>query len=128
MKDLPKIFYSAKKEFTKQFNFAVSRAKNDNKEIELENYAVIFALIQEFNNFLASYEEEIAIGTKDRMDELKKYKVFLSDYEKTLRYDNDASWLFLSDFTSKDKEELTKIQNEEFLRKRNEKLVLNGEI
>ena len=110
MKELPKIFYSAKKEFTKQFNFAVSRAKNDDKEIELENYAVIFALIQEFNNFLASYEEEIAIGTKDRMDELKKYKVFLSD------------------FTSKDREELTKIQNEEFLRKRNEKLVLNGEI
>jgi hypothetical protein len=127
MKELPKTFYNAKREFEKSFNFAISKAKDENKDKELENYAVLFALIQEFNNFLFKYEEEVSVALKDRMDDLKKYKVFLSDFEKKVHYDNEASWLFVSDMNSKDHEELTKIQNEEFLRKRAENKVLNGD-
>lgn len=127
MKELPKTFYNAKREFEKSFNFAISKAKDENKDKELENYAVLFALIQEFNNFLFKYEEEISVALKDRMDELEKYKVFLSDFEKKVHYDNEASWLFVSDMNSKDHAELTKIQNEEFLRKRAENKVLNGD-
>ena len=115
MKELPKTFYNAKREFEKSFNFAISKAKDENKDKELENYAVLFALIQEFNNFLFKYED------------LKKYKVFLSDFEKKVHYDDEASWLFVSDMNSKDYAELTKIQNEEFLRKRAENKVLNGD-
>ena len=127
MKELPKTFYNAKREFEKSFNFAISKAKDENKDKELENYAVLFALIQEFNNFLFKYEEEISVALKDRMDDLKKYKVFLSDFEKKVYYDDEASWLFVSDMNSKDHNELTKIQNEEFLRKRAENKVLNGD-
>ena len=61
------------------------------------------------------------------MDELEKYKVFLSEYDKKLEWDDEASWLFVSDMNSKDRAELTKIQNEEFLRKRAENKVLNGD-
>lgn len=128
MKELPKTFYNAKREFEKSFNFAISKAKNENKDKELENYAVLFALIQEFNNFLFKYEEEVSVSLKDRMDDLKKYKVFLSDFEKKVHYDDEASWLFVSDMNSKDHAELTKIQNDEFLRKRAENKVLNGDI
>ena len=127
MKELPKTFYNAKREFEKSFNFAISKAKDENKDKELENYAVLFALIQEFNNFLFKYEEEVSVALKDRMDDLKKYKVFLSDFEKKVHYDDEASWLFVSDMNSKDHAELTKIQNEEFLRKRAENKVLNGD-
>ena len=127
MKELPKTFYNAKREFEKSFNFAISKAKNENKDKELENYAILFGLIQEFNNFLKKYEEEVSVTLKDRMDELKKYKVFLSEYDKKLEWDDEAKWLFLSDMNSKDHAELTKIQNEEFLRKRAENKVLSGD-
>ena len=40
------IFYSAKREFEKQFNFTKEKIKNEDKEKELENYAVLFGLIQ----------------------------------------------------------------------------------
>ena len=127
MKELPKTFYNVKREFEKSFNFAISKAKNEDKNKELENYAILFALIQEFNNFLFKYEEEVSVSLKDRMDDLKKYKVFLSDFEKKVHYDDEASWLFVSDMNSKDYAELTKIQNDEFLRKRAENKVLNGD-
>ena len=99
----------------------------EDKNKELENYAILFGLIQEFNNFLRKYEEEVSVGLKDRMDELNKYKVFLSEYDKKLEWDDDAKWLYFSDMNSKDHVELTKIQNEEFLRKRAENKVLNGD-
>ena len=126
-KELPKIFYSTKREFEKSFNFAISKAKDANKDKELENYAILFGLIQEFNNFLRKYEEEVSVGLKDRMDELNKYKVFLSEYDKKLEWDDEAKWLYFSDMNSKDHNELTKIQNEEFLRKRAENKVLSGD-
>ena len=127
MKELPKTFYNAKREFEKSFNFAISKAKNENKDKELENYAILFGLIQEFNNFLRKYEEEVSVALIERMDELEKYKIFLSEYDKKLEWDDEASWLFVSDMNSKDRAELTKIQNEEFLRKRAENKVLNGD-
>ena len=68
MKELPKTFYNAKREFEKSFNFAISKAKDENKDKELENYAILFGLIQEFNNFLRKYEEEVSVALKDRMD------------------------------------------------------------
>lgn len=125
-KEMPKIFYSAKREFEKQFNFTIAKIKNGDKEKELENYAVLFGLIQEYNNFLMKFEEEIAVGIKDRMDEQKKYKVFLGDFEKKLEWDDEAKWLYFSDMNSKDKNELTKIQNENFLKKRIENQIMNG--
>lgn len=127
MKELPKTFYNAKREFEKSFNFTISKLKNENKDKQLENYAILFALIQEFNNFLRKYEEEVSVALKERMDELEKYKVFLSEYDKKLEWDDEAKWLFLSDMNSKDHAELTKIQNEEFLRKRAENKVLSGD-
>ena len=127
-KELPKTFYGAKREFEKAFNFAVSKAKNEDKSKELENYALLFALIQEFNNFLFKYEEEVSVGLKDRMDEVGNRKVFLSDFNKKVHYDEEASWLFVSDMNSKDRAELTKIQNEEFLRKRAMNEILKGNI
>jgi hypothetical protein len=127
MKELPKIFYSAKREFEKQFNFVVAKSKDENKDKELENYAVLFALIQEFENFLMKYEEQVSVGIKDRMDELNKYKIFLEDYEKTLKYDDEARWFYLSDMSNQDKIELTKMHNEEFLKKKAENKILNGD-
>ena len=128
MKELPKIFYSEKREFEKQFNFYIAKIKSDDKEKELENYSVMFALIQEFQNFLMKYEEQVSVGIKDRMDELNKYKVFLGDYEKVLKYDDEAQWFYLYDMSNKDKAEFTKIQNEEFLKNRAEKQVLSGDV
>lgn len=128
MKELPKIFYSAKREFEKQFNFTIAKIKNDDKEKELENYAVLFGLIQEYNNFLMKFEEEVSVGIKDRMDELKKYKVYLGEFDKKLEWDEEAKWLYFSDMNSKDHAELTKIQNEKFLQERAEKQILSGNI
>ena len=102
MKELPKNFYSAKREFEKQFNFTIAKIKNEDKEKELENYAVLFGLIQEYNNFLMKFEEEVSVGIKDRMDELKKYKVYLGDFDKKLEWDEEAKWLYFSDMNSKD--------------------------
>lgn len=127
MKELPKIFYSAKKEFEKQFNFTIAKIKNNDKEKELENYSVLFGLIQEYNNFLMKFEEEVSVGIKDRMDELKKYKVYLGEFDKKLEWDEEAKWLYFSDMNSKDHNELTKIQNDKFLKERAEKQILNGE-
>lgn len=128
MKELPKIFYSAKREFEKQFNFTIAKIKNEDKEKELENYAVLFGLIQEYNNFLMKFEKEVSVGIKDRMDELKKYKVYLEDFEKTLEWDEEAKWLYFSDMNSRDYAELTKIHNDKFLKERAEKQVLSGDI
>jgi len=128
MKELPKIFYSAKREFEKQFNFTIAKIKNEDKEKELENYAVLFGLIQEYNNFLMKFEEEVSVGIKDRMDNLNKYKVYLGEFDKKLEWDEEAKWLYFSDMNSKDHAELTKIQNEKFLQKRAEKQVLSGDI
>lgn len=128
MKELPKTFYNTKREFEKQFNFTIAKSKNEDKDKELENYATLFMLIQEFENFLMKYEEQVSIEIKDRMDELNKYKIFLGDYEKILKYDDEAQWFYLYDMSNRDKAELTKIQNEEFLKKRNEKNVLSGDI
>lgn len=128
MKELPKIFYSAKREFEKQFNFTIAKIKNEDKEKELENYAVLFGLIQEYNNFLMKFEEEVSVGIKDRMDELKKYKVYLEDFEKKLEWDEEAKWLYFSDMNSRDYAELTKIHNDKFLKERAEKQVLSGDI
>ena len=33
MKELPKIFYSAKREFEKQFNFAIAKIKNEDRKV-----------------------------------------------------------------------------------------------
>lgn len=128
MKELPKNFYSAKREFEKQFNFTIAKIKNDDKEKELENYAVLFGLIQEYNNFLMKFEEEVSVGIKDRMDELKEYKVYLGEFDKKLEWDEEAKWLYFSDMNSKDHAELTKIQNEKFLQERAEKQILSGDI
>lgn len=128
MKELPKIFYSAKREFEKQFSFTIAKIKNEDKEKELENYAVLFGLIQEYNNFLMKFEEEVSVGIKDRMDELKKYKVYLGDFDKKLEWDEEAKWLYFSDMNSKDHAELTKIQNKKFLQERAEKQILSGNI
>lgn len=128
MKELPKIFYSAKREFEKQFNFTIAKIKNEDKEKELENYAVLFGLIQEYNNFLMKFEEEVSVGIKDRMDELKKYKVYLEDFEKKLEWDEEAKWLYFSDMNSRDYAELTKIHNDKFLKERAEKQILSGNI
>ena len=124
MKELPKSFYGAKREFEKAFNFAISKAKNEDKNKELENYSLMFLLIQEFNNFLFKYEEEVSVALKDRMDELNKYKVCLDEYGKKVFYDEEASWLFINDMNKKDYDEVTKIQNEEYLKKRSEKLTI----
>lgn len=128
MKELPKIFYSAKREFEKQFNFYIAKIKDENKEKELENYSVMFALIQEFQNFLMKYEEQVSVGIKDRMDELNNHKVFLVDYEKVLKYDDEAQWFYLYDMSNRDKAELTKIQNDKFLKERVEKQILSGNV
>ena len=40
MKELPKTFYNAKREFEKSFNFAISKAKNENKDKEIEKLNV----------------------------------------------------------------------------------------
>lgn len=128
MKELPKIFYSAKREFEKQFNFTIAKIKNEDKEKELENYAILFGLIQEYNNFLMKFEEEVSVGIKDRMDELKKYKIYLEDFEKKLEWDEEAKWLYFSDMNSRDYVELTKIHNDKFLKERAEKQVLSGDI
>ena len=128
MKELPKIFYSSKREFEKQFNFYIAKIKDENKEKELENYSVMFALIQEFQNFLMKYEEQVSVGIKDRMDESKKYKVYLEDFEKKLEWDEEAKWLYFSDMNSRDHAELTKIHNDKFLKERAEKQVLSGDI
>ena len=127
MNDLPKIFYSVKRDFEKQFNFTIARIKDENKEKELENYSVLFGMIQEFNNFLMKFEEEVSVGIKDRMDDLKKYKVFLSNYDKKLEWDDEAKWLYFSDMNSKDKQELTKIQNEEYLKERARKEMMKNQ-
>ena len=76
---------------------------------------------------MRKYEEDVSVALKDRMDELEKYKVFLSEYDKKLEWDDEAKWLFISNMNSKDHAELTKIQNEEFLRKRAENKVLSGD-
>ena len=56
-----------------------------------------------------------------------KYKVFLGDYEKVLKYDDEAQWFYLYDMSNKDKAELTKIQNEKFLQERAKKQILSGD-
>ena len=67
------------------------------------------------------YEEEISVALKDRMDDLKKYKVFLSDFEKKVHYDDEASWLFISDMNKKDWLEFDEKCNKEFLENKKDK-------
>ena len=119
IEELPKSFYTAKKEFEKVFTFQTSKAKNENKKEELKNYAVLFGLIQEYNAFLSKYEEKIAVHLKDLMDEVKDIKVLLADYGKKLEWDNDAQWLYFSEMENKDWREFDKESNKEFLEKKN---------
>ena len=58
IEELPKNLNVSKKEFEKMFNLMTSKIKEkcvDDKKSELEEYAVVFALIQEFYLFLDRY-------------------------------------------------------------------------
>ena len=60
MKELPKIFYSAKREFEKQFNFTIAKIKNDDKEKEAAFYLANRSLFDrnQFGDFLNQSEQE----------------------------------------------------------------------
>lgn len=131
IEDLPKNFNATKKEFERMFNFMIAKIKekcNDNKESELEEYAVMFSLIQELYLFLDKYEEIITVHMKDLMDEVGNYKVLLSKYGKALKFDQEVNWFYLSDMNKSEWLEFDKKSNEEFLKKKAEKQILNGEI
>lgn len=131
IEELPKNFTASKKEFDKMFNFMIAKIKEkckDDKKSELEEYGVMFALIQEFHLFIDKYEEQISVHMKDLMDDLNKYKVFLARYGKKIEFDKNASWFYIDDLSKSDWLEFDKKSNEEFLKKRNQNKILNGEI
>ena len=131
IEELPKNLNVSKKEFERMFNLMISKIKEkcaDDKKSELEEYAVVFALIQEFYLFLDRYEEQVTVHMKELMDELNEYKVSMSKFGKTLKFDKEVNWFYLSDMNKSEWLEFDKKCNEEFLKKRIEKQVLNGQI
>ena len=62
------------------------------------------------------------------MDELNEYKVSMSKFGKTLKFDKEVNWFYLSDMNKSEWLEFDKKCNEEFLKKKTEKQVLNGQI
>ena len=119
IEELPKNFNATKKEFERMFNFMVAKIKEktvDNKKLELEEFGIMFSLLQEFYLFLDKYEEIITIRMKDLMDELDDYKILLSKYGKSLKFDKEANWFYLSDMNKSEWLEFDKKSNEEFLK------------
>lgn len=117
IQELPKTFYNAKREFEKTFTFQTSKAKNEDKKEELNNYSVLFGLIQEYNAFLLKYEEQITVHIKDLMDEENTHKILLGEYGKKLTWDDEAKWMYFEDMNKNDWNEFDKICNEKYLNK-----------
>lgn len=117
IQELPKTFYNAKREFEKTFIFQTSKAKNEDKKEELNNYSVLFGLIQEYNTFLSKYEEQITVHIKDLMDEENTHKILLGEYGKKLTWDDEAKWMYFEDMDKNDWNEFDKICNEKYLNK-----------
>lgn len=118
IQELPKTFYNVKRKFEKTFTFQTSKAKNEDKKEELNNYSVLFGLIQEYNAFLSKYEEQIAVHIKDLMDEENTYKILLSEYGKKLIWDDEAKWMYFEDMNKNDWNEFDKMCNEKYLNKK----------
>lgn len=100
VENLPKTFCGAKKEFERNFAFQLARCKSENKHDELENYALLFELMQDFNSFVERHEEEVAVKLKELMDEEKTDSVLLGKYGLKVEYDSELSWL-TSDYMKK---------------------------
>ena len=115
IQELPKTFYNAKREFEKTFIFQTSKAKNEDKKEELNNYSVLFGLIQEYNAFLSKYEEQITVHIKDLMDEENTHKILLGEYGKKLTWDDEAKWMYFEDMDKNDWNEFDKICNKKYL-------------
>lgn len=131
IEELPKNFTASKKEFDRMFNFMIAKIKekcNDDKKSELEEYGVLFSLIQEFHLFIDKYEEQVTVHMKDLMDDLNEYKVLIAKYGKKVEFDKEASWFYLDDLSKSDWIDFDKKCNEEFLKKQNQKKVLNGDV
>lgn len=133
VESLPKNFNLVKKEFEKQKNIFLAKncyyEENQNPrtfDVErkqfftLENLALLYCLIAEFENYLNTQESGIVEQFKTLMDEKNEYEVLLGTYGKKVFYDKDANWFFIEEMTDSDWKKWDKKSNEEFLKKRKE--------
>ena len=68
----------------------------------LENLALLYCLIAEFENYLNTQESGIVEQFKTLMDEKNEYEVLLGTYGKKVFYDKDANWFFIEEMTDSD--------------------------
>ena len=134
--ELPRNFNLAKKEFEKCKNiFLASKRKTwketledgvkqvTHEKINIEDKALLFMLVDEFEKFLFEQDKEICENLKIAMDEENNYRVILGEYGKVVRFDEESCWFYCDDMSEKDWKDYDKKCNEEYLNKKKNSLI-----
>jgi len=101
LKDLPKTFNKAKAEYDRLVNlFWCTRLNDEKKRVEsIENVGLMYILNQEFMNFAEVNFHKTGEKILEIMELNKTKELFLYDYGKVIRFDEEAQWLFIEDIS-----------------------------
>jgi len=101
LKDVPRVFNRAKAEYDRLVNlFWCTRLDENKKRIEnKENLGLIFILNKEFMNFAETNFNNSGDKILEYMDKNNTKELFLYDYGKVIRFDEEAQWLFIEDIS-----------------------------
>lgn len=100
VKDLPKHFHKAKIEFDRLSNlFWSTRLNEKGTRIEtVENTALLYLLTKEYMAFAETNFNNA--GTKLLEIMGNKKEVYLPEFGKVIRFDEEAQWIFVEDMNS----------------------------
>lgn len=120
VKDIPKHFHIAKREFEKLLNtFWFSRKKEDGSRNEsIENITLLYIMLQEFAKFAEEHQYRIGEELLNKMEENKLSSSLIYDYGKAVDFDKEASWLYIRNIDDKEWYDFDMKSNKEYLEKR----------
>lgn len=100
VKELPKHYHKAKVEFDRLSNLFWANKLNDKgtKNETLENVALLYLLMQEFMVFSETNFHNAGNKLLEMLGDKKE--VYLPEFGKVVRFDEEAQWIFTEDMTS----------------------------
>lgn len=101
IKDIPKTFNKVKSEYDRLTNLYWCSKLNDNNERinSPENIGLMHILNQELMNFAEINFHKTGEKILDLMKEKNIDKIYLYEYGKVIRFDEEAQWLFVEDIS-----------------------------
>ncbi len=128
LKDIPKIFNRAKAEYDRLVNlFWCTRLDENKKRIEnAENLGLHYVLNQEFLSFAQLNFEKTGEKILEYMEKNNTKEIFLYDYGKVIKFDDEAQWLFVEDISQAEWKNYDLTSSENYVESKKGKEKKNG--